>query len=322
MVERRLGRGLDFFLSGGRGNAAPASPSVAAAATPAAGATGTESKTQEASVPAEPELREETLLVSPTLLGPSPYQPRKQISEAELHELAESVRQSGILQPILARRVADRYEIVAGERRWRAAQLAGLTQVPVLVRSISDDDSAIFGLVENIQREDLNAMEKARGFQLLQQKLGATQEAVAQKVGMDRSTVANFLRLLELPETVQGYVSRGTLTMGHARALLGLVDQEALVKVADECIRLGSSVRALEQRVKELNEAVAAPAGPIKVGKGKKARPVWVNELEESLVEALATKVAIRYSKKRSQITIECAGADEFERVFQRLKNC
>jgi len=266
--------------------------------------------------------REEALLVSPALLVPSPYQPRREIAEPELRELSDSIRQNGILQPILVRRVGERYEIVAGERRWRAAQLLELAQVPVLVRTISDDDSAIFGLVENIQREDLNAIEKAKGFQLLQQKLNATQEAVAQKVGMDRSSVTNFLRLLDLPEEVQAHVSRGTLTMGHARALLGLADRDAIVKVAEEAIRLGSSVRALEQRIKDLNESIATPEAPAKVGRGKKARPVWLNELEESLVEALATKVAIRYSKKRSQITIECAGAEEFERVFQRLKNC
>jgi ParB family chromosome partitioning protein len=311
---------LDFFLSGGRGNTPPATPAVVPAAPAAADQPGTRESTATSLPDSVP--REEALLVAPALLGPSPYQPRRDIAEQELKELADSIRQNGILQPILVRRVGERYEIVAGERRWRAAQLLGLSQVPVLVRAISDDDSAIFGLVENIQREDLNAIEKAKGFQLLQQKLNATQEAVAQKVGMDRSTVANFLRLLDLPEEVQAHVSRGTLTMGHARALLGLADREAILKVAEEGIRLGSSVRALEQRVKELNESVTAPPAPAKGRKGTKSRPVWLNELEESLVEALATKVAIRYSKKRSQILIECAGADEFERVFQRLKNC
>jgi ParB family transcriptional regulator, chromosome partitioning protein len=304
MVDRRLGRGLDFFLSGGRGAAATSQPQVAADQKAAAGG-------------------DETLVVEVALLGPSPYQPRKEMAPAELAELAESIKASGILQPILARRVGERFEIVAGERRWRAAQLAGLERVPVLVRSITDDESAVFGLVENIQREDLNAIEKAKGFQVLMQKLKATQEEVAKRVGMDRSTVANFLRLIDLPEPVQAHVSRGTISMGHARTLLGLVERDSMVKFADECIRQGWSVRVLEQQVKDANQALtqtpSAQAG--KTAGSKKARPVWLNELEESLVDALSTKVAVRYGRKKSQIIIECAGREEFERVFQRIKN-
>lgn len=309
MVDRRLGRGLDFFLSGGR-NAA------AGGATPA-GQPG------QPPVPAKADTEEgdETLQVQVGLLGPSPFQPRKVIAESELAKLAESIRASGILQPILARRAGERFEIVAGERRWRAAQLAGLQRVPVLVRKITDDESAVFGLVENIQREDLNAMEKAKGFQVLMQKLSTTQEEVANRVGMDRSTIANFLRLLELPDAVQAHVSRGTLSMGHARTLLGLVDREAIVKLADESIRQGWSVRALEQQVKELNEALTRGPSASKVPGAKRARPVWLNELEESLVDSLSTTVSIRYGRKKSQIVIECAGREEFERVFQRLKN-
>lgn len=297
MVDRRLGRGLDFFLSGNRGQA-PAPPMPTS----------------------RPGSDEETLQVPVGQLGPSPFQPRKEIGEADLAALADSIRSSGILQPILARRVGERYEIVAGERRWRAAQLAGLERVPVLVRRISDDESAIFGLVENVQREDLNAIEKATGFQALLERLKVTQEEVAKKVGLDRSSVANFVRLLDLPDAVQAHVSRGTLSMGHARALLGLVDKDSLVKLADECIRLGWSVRALEQQIQDLNQSTVSPASR-KAGGTKKARPVWLNEIEETLVEALATKVTVRYGRKRSQIVIECAGREEFERVYQRLKN-
>ena len=316
MVDRRLGRGLDFFLSGGRGAAAQG-------ATPAAGANTESSPQTPAPAGSKTPAGDETLMVQVGLLGPSPYQPRKDIAAAELAELAESIKVSGILQPILARRVGDRYEIVAGERRWRAAQLAGLERVPVLVRQITDDESAVFGLVENIQREDLNAIEKAKGFQVLMQKLKATQEEVARRVGMERSTVANFLRLIDLPEEVQAHVSRGTLSMGHARTLLGLVDREAMVKFADECIRQAWSVRVLEQQVKDANQALTQPASAAttKTAGAKKARPVWLNELEESLVDALSTTVAIRYGRKKSQIVIECAGREEFERVFQRLKN-
>lgn len=290
MVDRRLGRGLDFFLSGGR---APA------------GAT-----------PARPVAEDDaSQQVDINLLGPNPHQPRREIVEADLAELTASVRASGILQPILVRRTGERFEIVAGERRWRAARLAGLPRVPVLIKKITDEESAVFALVENIQREDLDAIEKARGFQKLVQTLGATQEEIAKRVGLERTTVTNFLRLLDLPEEIQAYVSRGTLSMGHARALLGLVDRGSMGQLAEAAIRGSWSVRALEQKVQEANAAVAGKARP----KGR-ARPVWLNELEESLVEVLSTPVSIRYGRKRSQIIIECAGREEFERVFQKLK--
>lgn len=306
MVDRRLGRGLDFFLSGGRGNPPPATNPGAARANEVPGA-------------AAKGAQEEVILAPIAQLGPSPYQPRKHIAEAELKELAASIGTSGLLQPILARRMGDKLEIVAGERRWRAAQLAGLTQVPVLVRSITDQESAVFGLVENLQREDLNAIEKAQGFRLLMEQLGAKQEIVAQRVGLDRSTVANFLRLLDLPQAVQEHVSRGTLSMGHARSLLALGDADAIVAAADEAIRAGLSVRALEAKVKD---ALQASTGKPTAGSATKtkSRPVWLNELEESLVDSLGTTVAIRYGRKRSQIVIDCAGREEFERIFQRLK--
>lgn len=299
MVDRRLGRGLDFFLSGGRTQQPQAVPTSGA-------------------VPTQPQDSEPTQ-IPVAQLTPNPNQPRREIRPEELAPLVDSIRASGILQPILARRLGDRYEIVAGERRWRAAQAAGLDKVPVLVKAVSDEESAVFALVENIQREDLNAIEKAHGFRLLVSKLGATQEEVARKVGMDRSTVANFVRLLDLPEPVQAHVSRGTLSMGHARSLLGLVDKESITKLADEAIRLNLSVRQLEQKVKDLNQTLVSPAST--KPKTAKGRPVWLNELEETLVETLSTPVSIRYGRKKSQIVIECAGREEFERVFQRLKS-
>jgi ParB family transcriptional regulator, chromosome partitioning protein len=304
MVDRRLGRGLDFFLSGGRGNTPPQTPPVAAPSS-------SPSTSSAAKPPAE-----EVVIAPVDQLRISPYQPRKHIGEAELKELAASIGSSGLLQPILARRIGDTLEIVAGERRWRAAQLAGLKQVPVLVRSITDHESAVFGMVENLQREDLNAIEKAQGFQVLMKQLGATQEDVAGRVGLDRSTVANFLRLLDLPAAVQEHVSRGTLSMGHARTLLALGDHETMVAAADDAIRNSLSVRALEAKVKD---ALEATKGRPAAGKAK-SRPVWLNDLEESLVDSLGTPVAIRYGRKRSQIIIDCAGREEFERIYQKLK--
>lgn len=335
MVDRRLGRGLDFFLSGGRQTnppAPPAAPPANAPANPASepvlGTTAAAPTQPEAPATAAPNTEPQegdVRFVPVSELAANPYQPRKTFDEAVLAQLAQSLKASGMLQPILARRSHGKLEIVAGERRWRAAKLAGLTEVPVLVREITDDESAVFGLVENLQREDLNAIEKAEAFKALLGKLGTTQEDLAKKVGMDRSSLANFLRLLDLPDAVRAHVSRGTLSMGHARTLLGLGDRDMLVPMADEAIRQGWSVRALEGKVKETNESIAAQAAgkPAPKPKGApKTRPVWLNEIEETLVENLGTPVTVQYHKKRSQIVIECAGREEFDRIYERLKNC
>lgn len=295
MVDRRLGRGLDFFLSGGRAPQPPAQP-------------GHSSPT------------EETLQVEVGALGPSPHQPRSEFGDAELQELAASIRANGILQPILARRVQDRYEIVAGERRWRAAKLAGLERVPVLIKPITDEESAVFGLVENLQREDLNAIEKAQAFRKLLAQLKVTQDDLAKRVGLDRSSVTNFLRLLDLPPEVQAHVSRGTLSMGHARCLLGLGDPAAIVKMADEAIRLAWSVREVEQRVKQLTLGKPLDPGQASLTKVKGQRPVWLREVEETLMEALGTRVTVKGTAKKSKIVIECSNRAEFDRVYDRLK--
>jgi len=321
MVDRRLGRGLDFFLSGGR---KPANPK---AATPLRERVAPDSPAAPDAPAPTPEPEEEggesVRMIPVGQLEPNPYQPRKEMDAEELKTLSESIRASGILQPILAREVDGKLQIVAGERRWRAAQLAKLEEVPVLCRELSDNDSAVFALVENLQREDLNAIEKAKGIRLLMDQMKATQEQVAKQVGFERSTVANFLRLLDLPANIQAHVSRGTLSMGHARTLLALPDPEIMEKTANEAIKQSMSVRATEARVKELLVAIAG--GPPLVEKGtkgkKKARPVWLNELEENLVEVLSTPVAIKYGKKRSQIVIDCGSPEELDRLFNRLKN-
>jgi ParB family chromosome partitioning protein len=304
MVDRRLGRGLDFFLSAGSKQPTPAS--VPQASVPSA----------EPVRASEPPADGEVLQVAVAKLEVSPFQPRRTIEPAELAELAESIRSSGILQPILARRRGDRFEIIAGERRWRAAQLAGLAEVPVLVRSMTDQDAAVASLVENVQREDLNALEKAQGFKALMEHLRTTQEGVAKKVGFERSTVANFLRLLDLPAPVQEHVSRGTLSMGHARSLLALSEVETMVRLADQAIQQAWSVRKLEAEVKTAQQGLTSPQEP---KAPVRARPVWLNELEENLVDAIGAPVSIRYGRKRSQIIIECSGRDELDRIYHRL---
>lgn len=304
MVNRRLGKGLEFFLGDGGSDPEDAAES-----------------------PDRP-VGEEVLQVDLGMLSANPFQPRKEFGKAELEELASSLRTSGVLQPILVRKVpggdAGRYEIIAGERRWRAAKLAGLERIPALVKEVTDDAAAIVALVENVQRTDLNAIEKAKAFRQIQNLSKLSQAELAKQVGLERSTVANMLRLLELPEEVQRHVSRGTLSMGHARALLGLAGSEEQKKVAEEVIKKRLSVREVEQLIQELNLSTEPPssveAGRDRTPRSEKGRPLWLNEIEETLVEALGTPVTVKYGKKRSKITIECVGREEFERVYEALK--
>ena len=267
-----------------------------------------------------PPAGEELAMVETGKLRPNPNQPRQDLQKADLDDLARSIQGAGVLQPILARRTGDGLEIVAGERRWRAARRAGLERVPVIVRDLTEEQSAVHALIENVQRTDLNPIEKARAFRGLQDKLACNQIEVAHQVGLERSTVANFMRLLELPEAVQAHVSRGTLTMGHARALLGLRIDE-VEKAAEQTIRSRLSVRQVEDLVKRLNENAGAKAKGVPAASRKvKGRPVWVNEIEEALVDALSTPVTVHYGRARSKIVIECAGREEFERVYEKLK--
>lgn len=288
MVERKLGRGLDYFLSGNADS-------------------GTAADTV-----AELEI---------SRLSPNPFQPRREFAPAEIEELAASIRSAGLLQPILVRAAGDRYQIIAGERRWRAAKIAGLERVPALIRSVSDDQAAIFGLVENLHREDLNPIEKALAFRKIQDLTKSTQEEVARRVGLDRSSVANMVRLLELPEAVQAHVSRGTLSMGQARAILGVTDAEARVLLADKAIRDRLSVRQVETLVQEMKDGVPRAAEQQPGTSSAKGRPLWLKEIEETLAASLGAEVTVRYGRKRSKIVIECTSREQFERIYGQIKS-
>jgi len=326
VVDRKLGRGLDFFLSDRGGGiaptpaGAPAQPRATEAAAGPAVPVSLPPGFTSPRVPQGSELR----LVAITDLLPNPRQPRAVMEPRALQELADSIRASGVLQPILARRVGAKFEIVAGERRWRAAKEAGLAEVPVVVRNISDDESGVFALVENLQRTDLNAIEKARAFRSLLEILHTNQEELGKRLGMDRSTVANFIRLLDLAPGVQEHVSRGTLSMGHARALLAIKEHETQLKLADEAIRAGVSVRALEEQIRQITVGkpgvTATSKGHMATKAEKKA--AWLKEIEETLCETLGTPTVVRYGRTSSVIQITCAGREEFERIFNRLKNC
>ncbi|MGE3173321.1 MAG: ParB/RepB/Spo0J family partition protein [Planctomycetota bacterium] len=336
MVDRKLGRGLDFFLSPtSRGVTPPpakvddqrAKPEAPALDKPAATATAASTQAPpQAPAPAAQAVSptvpgSEMRLVPVDRIQANPHQPRTSIQDGDLGELADSIRESGVLQPILVRARGGAFEIVAGERRWRAAKLAGLAEVPVVVRAITDQESAVFALVENVQREDLNAMEKAQAFRELQKQLQVSQEEIAKKVGLERSTVANFVRLLDLTPAVQEHVSRGTLSMGHARALLAIKDKDVQVRLADAVIRQGMSVRALEELIRQQATAAPLAAAPSKQTKAQ-AKAAWLKEIEECLTETLSTTTTVRYGRKASVIQITCAGREEFERIYARLKNC
>ena len=245
-------------------------------------------------------------------LHPQHGQPRKVFEEAKLEELAQSVREQGILQPILARRLPDGgLEIIAGERRWRAAQRAGLREVPVLVREATDEDAFELALVENLQREDLNPIESAEALQRLLGARGLTQEDLAQRVGKDRSTVANTLRLLKLPPAVQERVATGELSSGHARALLGCSDAAATVRLAERVVAAGLSVRATEALVRASLRTAAE--------RQSQAPSPAVKDLVARLQRSLGAKVKVHDTKGKGRLEIAYATYDDLDRIIEKI---
>ncbi len=233
----------------------------------------------------------------------NPKQPRKKFEEKALEELAASIREHGIIEPVLVRRDGGKYRILAGERRWRAAQRAGLKEVPAVVREASDREAFELALVENLQRQDLNAIEEAEAYEVLIDSYKLTQDAVAERVGKDRSTVANALRLLKLPEDVRDLVKDGKLDMGHARALLGLEGEEAIRKAAARVLREGLSVRATEALVRLLT---------------MKRRPAGQAPAETPAVRALATRLQRRLGT-RCRVLPKSAVAGKLEVEYTSL---
>jgi ParB family chromosome partitioning protein len=233
------------------------------------------------------------------------------MEEAHLEELAQSIRVHGVLQPVLVRRVNGQFEIVAGERRWRAAQRAGLLKIPVVIRDVPDDRLLQVALIENIQRENLNAVEEAQAYRRLADEAGLAQEEIAAAVGKDRATVANYMRLLRLPAEVRNDLASGSLSMGHARALLALPDETAQRRIAREIVARGLSVRETESLIKrETSPAVAPP--PPKVDPNTRAA-------EEQLKLALGTRARIVRRGARGRIEIDFTSEDELNRLYDLI---
>jgi ParB family chromosome partitioning protein len=245
------------------------------------------------------------------LLVPNPRQPRTYIEEGHLEELAQSIRSHGVLQPILARRVDGRFEIVAGERRWRAAQRAGLLKVPVVVRDVPDDQLLQVALIENIQRENLNAIEEAQAYRRLSDEANMSQEEISVAVGKDRATIANYIRLLRLPAEVRNDLISGALSMGHARALLGLQDEAGQRRIAREIVSRGLSVRETESLIRREITPVTPPPP-------KKADPN-TRYAEEQLKLALGTRTRIIRRGNRGRIEIDFGTEDELSRLYDWL---
>jgi ParB family chromosome partitioning protein len=250
-----------------------------------------------------------TLEVEIDELEPNPQQPRSTMDAARLQELADSIRESGIVQPILVRRRGASYQIVAGERRWRAAQKAGLARVPVTVRDVPDSELLELALVENIQRQELSALEEAQAYHRLQEELGLTQEQVARKVGRDRATVANTVRLLRSPREIRDLLGAGRLDAGHARALLALEHADDQVALGREAARKGLSVREVERRVALLR-------APRKASERKDAN---TRAAEERLRAALGTRVQIARRGKGGALRIAFTTEAELNRIFELL---
>ena len=279
-MERRLGRGLGTLLGDSTSVADPEAPRELAV----------------------------------HLIRANPQQPRKHFEEDSLRDLAVSLKQHGFLQPIVVRPVGSEFEIIAGERRWRAAKLAGIEMIPALVRrDVTEAQLLELALVENVQREDLDAIERAQGYRAMQVALDLTQEEVARKVGLQRATVANHLRLLELPQEVQVALAKGLISMGHARALLALASKEQQTETLARIVREGLSVRQVEsiprlQRSSRPDQASPPP------------RKTWIAELEARLRERLGTKVAVRNSRGyRGQIVIDYFDRSSLERICEAI---
>ncbi len=242
-------------------------------------------------------------------------QPRQNYDEAKLEELKSSIKEKGILQPILVRQSGAGYEVVAGERRFRAARALGLQKVPVIVKNVTDREALVLALVENIQREELNAIEEAQGFKRLIEEFNFSQDSVADSVGRDRSTITNLLRLLKLPKEIQDHVAAGKISAGHARPLLSISDAALQKKLAGEIIAKHLSVRQVEAIVKRAAEADGS-AKP-KAGKPKD-RDLQI--LEEEMGRLLGTKVAIEDKGNKGKIVVEYYSLDDFDRILGALR--
>jgi ParB family transcriptional regulator, chromosome partitioning protein len=250
-------------------------------------------------------------------ITPNPLQPRTVFRPDRLEELAASIRANGIIQPLIVRRIGDAFQIIAGERRWRAAKMAGLAEVPVIVQDVADPRMLELALIENIQREDLNPIETAHAYERLSRELGLSQEEIGRRTGKERSSVTNMLRLLRLPQEVQLLLAENRLSMGQARALLGLDSEQDQVRLAEKASAQGLSVRQVEALVQEA--ATGSPRGAKRTQRETSQDPN-VKAAAEQMEQMLGTRVRIvELSEQRGRIEIEYYSQEELERLYEKL---
>jgi ParB family chromosome partitioning protein len=299
---KHLGRGLESLIG-------PIKYDVIAAKQP-------ESEQESApNFPPNKELSESLKEISLNAISPNPYQARTVWNEQELEELAESIRANGVIQPIIVRPAGPGYELIAGERRYRAAQLASLTTIPALVRQATDEQMLELALVENIHRVNLNPIERAKAYQNYLSTFCLTQAEAAERLGEDRSVIANYLRLLDLPDEIKQMLSDGRLTMGHARAILALPTDELRRKLANRALAGRLSVREVERLVRKYLTSTNQVINPVR------SKPAHILDLENNLSRQLGTKVSIETRKngQRGRIIIEFYSLDEFDSITERL---
>ena len=247
-------------------------------------------------------------------IRPNPYQPRKVFEKEAIEELKQSILEHGILQPIIVRKSIKGYEIVVGERRYRAAKEANLERVPVVVRELNEQQMMELAVLENLQREDLTPIEEAAAYQLLMEKLKVTQEELAKRLGKSRPHIANHIRLLSLPPKIQGLISEGKISMGHGRALLGLRKKEKLQALVEKTVKDGLNVRQLEQLIQQLNDVSRETKKP------NAPKDIFIKERESSLRERFGTTDHIKQSKNKGKIEIEFFSKEDLERIMELLE--
>lgn len=267
-----------------------------------------------------------------TSIFPNPQQPRRTFDPEGLKDLARSIKTQGVLQPILVRRMPggkrDEYELVAGERRWRASQMAGLTEIPAMIRNLDDEESLAIALIENLQREDLNPIEEARGLRELQERLSLSQEELANRVGKSRPAVANALRLLSLPESIQDDILKGGLSAGHARAILAIADQEAQLALMERIAHLGLSVRQAEAQAAfwKKNGELPQEGAVVRIGAGKRKsgsreKSPGLDELAADLMGRYGVKVTCTGKDERGRISFYFGSREELDGLLRRFSD-
>ncbi len=310
MAKKALGRGLGALIkrpSTNDGDPAGSDRAPTAARTPAA------------PMPAEVPSGERVLSVPHREVVPSPMQPRKSFRDDHLGELVDSIREHGVVQPLIVRKVAGTYELIAGERRWRAASALGLAEVPVVVREASDRDVLELALIENLQREDLNPVEEAEAYVRLAREFAMTQDEIAKRVGKNRATVANAMRLLDLDDEVRALLAQGTISTGHAKVLLGEKDPSKQRLFAKEIVRKGLTVRATEKLLQSADLEGGTRIGGGARGGGTQhdgATASAIREVTNRLRDRFATQVSVSHGAKKGKIEIEYYGNDDLERIL------